>query len=88
MGISFVSIVGYILGILIVCVVSGIFLKPIKFVLKLVLNSAVGMGIIALINLLGSGIGVHIGINPVTAVLVGLLGVPGVILILVLQIFY
>ena len=35
MGISFVSIVGYILGILIVCVVSGIFLKPIKFVLKL-----------------------------------------------------
>ena len=58
--------------------------------LKLLLNSAVGMGIIALVNLLGAGAGagIHIGINPVTAILVGLLGVPGVILILILQIFY
>ena len=88
MGISFVSIVGYILGILIVCVVSGIFLKPIKFVLKLILNSAVGMGIIALVNLIGSGAGIHIGLNPVTAIVVGSLGVPGVILVLLLQVFY
>ena len=88
MGISFVSVVGYILGILIVCVVSGIFLKPIKFVLKLILNSVAGIAIIAVINLIGAGAGIHIGLNPVTAILVGVLGVPGVILTLLLQIFY
>ncbi len=88
MEISFVSIVGYVLGILIVCVISGIFLKPIKFVLKLVLNSALALVFMALINLIGSGAGIHIGLNPVTAVIAGALGIPGVILILLLQIFY
>ena len=88
MELSFVSIVGYVLGILIVCVISGIFLKPIKFVLKLVLNSIIALVFMALINLIGSGAGIHIGLNPVTAVIAGALGIPGVILILLLQIFY
>ncbi len=88
MEISFVTAVGYVLGILIVCVISGIFLKPIKFVLKLVINSIVALVFMALINLIGSGAGIHIGLNPVTAVVAGALGIPGVILILILQIFY
>ena len=88
MEMSFVSIVGYVLGILIVCVISGIFLKPIKFVLKLILNSIIALVFMALINLIGSGAGIHIGLNPVTAVVAGALGTPGVILILLLQIFY
>ena len=86
MEISFVSVVGYALGILIVCVLSGIFLKPAKFVLRLIANSALGMGLMAIINL--TDIGIHIGLNPVTAVVAGALGVPGIILILLIQIFY
>lgn len=84
----FVNSVGYILGILVVLVVSGIFLKPIKFVLKLVANSVAGALLLYLINLLGKGIGIHIGLNPITAVAVGIFGLPGVIAILLLQIFY
>ncbi len=88
MEVSFVTLVGYLLGILIVFVISGFFLKPIKFILKLALNSLLGMGAIYIINYLFTGFGIHIGLNPVTAVAVGALGVPGVILILLLQIFY
>ncbi len=88
MEISFITAVGYVLGILIVLVISGIFLKPVKFALKLALNSVLGMGAIALINFLGQGFGINIGLNPVTAIAVGVLGLPGVIVILLLQIFY
>ncbi len=84
----FVTSVGYVLGILIVLVLAGICLKPIKFILKLGINSVLGLGAIWLINFLGASFGIHIGLNPVTAVAVGALGVPGVILILLLQIFY
>lgn len=88
MGETFVTAVGYILGVLVVLVISGIFLKPIKFVAKLVLNSILGLLFMMLINFLGSGSGINIGINPVTAVGVGVLGVPGVIAILIMQIFF
>ena len=84
----FVNGVGYLLGILVIVVASGIFLKPIKFILKLAANSAAALCLIALINFLGSDFGIHIGLNPITAVAVGALGVPGLIGILLLQIFY
>ncbi len=85
---TFITAVGYILGVLVILVLAGVCLKPVRFVLKLAVNSALGMALIAIINFLGSGAGIHIGLNPVTAVAVGALGVPGVILILILQIFY
>ena len=84
----FVNGVGYALGILIVLVISGVFLKPIKFILKLLLNSALGLAFLVLVNFLAAPVGIHIGINPVTAIAVGALGIPGVIIILILQIFY
>lgn len=84
----FVTSVGYVLGILIILILAGVCLKPIKFILKLGINSVLGLLAIWVINFLGASLGIHIGLNPVTAVAVGALGVPGVILILLLQIFY
>ena len=84
----FVNGVGYILGLLVVIVISGVFLKPITFIIKLLLNSVLGLLCIAVINFLASPAGINIGLNPITAIAVGVLGVPGVILILLAQIFY
>lgn len=64
-----------------------IFILPIKSVLKLVLNSILGGLIIYLINVVGSLFSFHIGLNYITAILVGILGVPGAILLVVLKIF-
>ena len=64
-----------------------IFILPIKSVLKLVLNSILGGLIIYLINVVGGLFAFHIGLNYITAVLVGILGVPGAILLIVLKMF-
>ena len=58
---------------------------PIKKVLKLVINSILGGVTIFLINLIGGIWGFHIGLNIFTSILVGLLGVPGVICLIVVK---
>lgn len=88
MQFEFASVVGYILGVLIVLVLSGMCLKPLKTILKFLINSFCGILIIFVINTIGSMWGIHIGINPFTAIVVGVLGIPGVIAILIAQIFY
>lgn len=64
-----------------------IFILPIKSILKLVLNSVLGGLIIYLINVVGGLVSFHIGLNYITAILVGILGVPGAILLVILKIF-
>ena len=80
--------VGYALGILIICISARIFLVPIKMLLRLILNSALAVAVLFLINLAGPLINVYIGINPVSALVVGLLGIPGLCVLMLLQIFF
>ena len=58
---------------------------PVKIILKLILNTVIGFGALFLINYLGGMIGISIAVNWLNAVIVGVLGVPGVALILLLQ---
>ena len=81
------EVIGYTLGVLTVVVVSGIFMKPLRTVAKFLLNSLGGIALCMIINYAFARWGIHIGINPVTAVLLGMLGVPGLIMILIAQIF-
>lgn len=57
-------------------------LIPLKFILKLIGNSLIGGMLLILFNAVGSTIGLMIPLNPVNAVTVGILGVPGVIMLL------
>ena len=57
-------------------------LIPLKIVLKMVLNSLIGGVFLILINAMGSAVGLMIPLNIVNAVTVGILGVPGVIMLL------
>ncbi|NMA24420.1 MAG: hypothetical protein GX936_02010 [Clostridiales bacterium] len=59
--------------------------KPIKIVFKLLLNTVVGFIALFAINFLGSFIGVSVAVNWINAVLVGVLGIPGVALILLIK---
>ena len=77
-----------ILGCIVVLwIVGRIFLVPLKALLKLVVNSTLGGLLIFIINLIGSTWKFHIGLNIVTAILVGLLGIPGAVLLIVLKLF-
>lgn len=58
---------------------------PIKLIVKLILNSILGGLIIAVINLIGATFNIHIGLNIFTAMFVGILGIPGAILLLIFK---
>lgn len=53
-----------------------IFIIPIKLILKLVFNSILGGILIFIINMIGMSFNFHIGLNIVTALVIGILGVP------------
>lgn len=55
--------------------------KPLKFLFKVIINAVVGSGVIAVLGILG----VNIGVNLLTASFVGLLGIPGLAGLVVLQ---
>ena len=66
-------------------VFGKVLVVPIKTVLKLVINSVLGVVLIYIINFIGATYNFHIGINIVTALVVGILGVPGAGLLVILK---
>lgn len=66
-------------------IIGRIFIVPIKWILKLVFNSILGALTILVINLIGSIWGFHIGINFFTAIAVGILGIPGAICLIIIN---
>ena len=87
-GISFGTVVGYSLGVLIVFVAAKIFFVPLKKVLKIVANSLLGAVVLMVVNIFSPVLNIYIGVNPVSALVLGLLGVPGLCLLMILQIFF
>lgn len=86
MGIDMGVIFAYIIGIALIVIIAKFLLIPLKIVVKLLFNAIMGAIAIVIVNFLGGYIGISpIGINFLTALIVGFLGVPGVILILILQ---
>lgn len=61
---------------------------PIRLVLKLLINAAFGFIILFVVNFLGDFVGISLGINFINALITGFLGIPGVILLIVLKLFF
>ena len=81
------NILTYLAGICFLFIFGRIFRVPIKKVLKLVINSVLGGISIFLINLVGANFGFHIGLNILTSILVGILGLPGVVCLVIVKLF-
>lgn len=75
----------YLACILCVLIVGRIFYVPIRYIVKLLINSVLGGILLYILNIVGGAFGVHIGIHIGTAIIVGILGIPGAILLIVLQ---
>ncbi len=71
-----------------VLIVMRIFTLPIRWIFRLLLNTALGFVGLFLANWLGSYIGISLGINLINALVVGSLGLPGLVLLLLLRWFY
>lgn len=70
-----------------VFVIGRILIMPIKWILKLIFNTMLGGLMIWIINLIGMNCGFHIGINILSCIWVGVLGVPGAIFLVLLKLF-
>lgn len=58
-----------------------------KKIIGLVINGILGVILLTIFNYFGALFGVTIGINLLTALIAGILGVPGVILMVLFQLF-
>ena len=54
-------------------------------IIELAINIVLGILILWLLNKFGSGLGISIPINVITALVVGILGIPGVIILVLLN---
>lgn len=62
-----------------------LFSAPLKVALRVLINSVLGFGALWLLNLTGGVTGIALGLNIFNSLTVGVLGVPGLFLLLLLQ---
>jgi inhibitor of the pro-sigma K processing machinery len=79
------QIIAIFFGLLVIYVMARLLYVPAKILLGMVGNTVVGGVLLLLFNVVGTYFGVGIGINVITALLVGLLGIPGIFLLMILQ---
>ncbi|MDY3282325.1 pro-sigmaK processing inhibitor BofA family protein [Dysosmobacter sp.] len=75
---------GLLAGFLLVALIR-VFSVPLKVTLKLLANTLLGFGVLWLINRTAALTGVSLGLNLWNALTIGILGLPGVVLLLLVQ---
>ncbi len=75
------SIFIYIFGLFVLYILCWFFIKPIKWVLKFSTRCLLGGGVIWIANWVLGGLGFHLGMNLLNAMTVGVLGIPGAIML-------
>lgn len=80
-------IVSFITCIIFLLIFGKVLLLPMKKITALILHSILGGVLIWIINIVGTSFGFHIGLNVISAVIVGILGIPGAVLLVLLKIF-
>ncbi len=84
MGIDLSVFITYVGTIILIFVFGKIFMWPIKAVCKLAVNSILGGIFIAFFNMIAGAFEITIPLNILNAVIVGILGLPGAIMLLIL----
>ena len=64
---------------------AKIFAAPMKVLAKVLVNTALGLGALAALNATAALTGFHLGMNLFNALVVGILGIPGIGLLVLVQ---
>lgn len=86
MNLSF--IITFIVTVLILYVILKILALPIKLIIKLIINAVVGGLTIFVVNAIGATFGFALTLNWITALTAGILGIPGVIILVILHVIF
>ncbi len=79
------SIIGWMIVACLLFISLIIFSKPVKLLFKVCINSLIGISALFITNYLLAPLGISVGINVFTALIIGLLGIPGFICVYVLH---
>ena len=63
-------------------------IKLLKWPIKILINGIVGVVLLYVANYIGEYFNFYITINPITALIAGFLGIPGVIFLVIFQLFF
>jgi len=75
----------YFLLIAAVILMLRIFTLPIRLLFRILWNAVIGLVLLIIFNALGGFIGITIGVNFLTCLTAGILGIPGIILLLLIR---
>ena len=87
MHIPWELIAAFAVGITLVCLTGYLLLVPMKLLWRLAAGGLLGALALWLVNLAGGMLGFSVAINPFTAMAVGFLGLPGAVLVVLLQLW-
>lgn len=72
----------------ILVILNRLHILTIGKIIKFCCNTALGFGVLYFINMIGFNYGFHIGINLITLLCAGILGLPGCILIFLIRMMF
>ena len=74
-----------VIAVIAVFLILKLLTAPIRFAAKMLINALVGFVVLFLLNFVGGIVGLSLGINWFNALIVGIFGAPGVVLLLLLK---
>ena len=85
MDFDFITIGAIVICVLLVILLLKILKTPLKWAFKLLLNAASGFIALLVINFFGNFIDLSLTVNWFNSIVVGILGLPGVVLLLLIK---
>lgn len=79
------TLAAYVFGAIVVLLVLRVLYLPARFALNVLYHGVIGGSILWSINVVGQFFGIHFALNPISALTVGYLGIPGVGLLFALS---
>lgn len=73
------QLIYFIAAIIVIYLFGRILMKPLKKILKILINSILGGIVLYIINTVGAVFEFHIGVNALTLITIGLLQIPGLL---------
>ena len=82
---DFLTVGAVIICVLLVVLLFKIIKTPLKWAFKLLINAASGFIALVILNFFGGLVGLSLTVNLINCLVAGILGLPGVVLLLVLK---
>ena len=81
------KVVSIILIVFVLWLLLKILSAPVRLAFKLILNAVIGLVILFAVNLAGSVFGFHLPVTPIRCLVAGILGIPGTVLLILIELF-